>query len=135
MVEFSWKRRSTSTSKLLACRHHVIPPTICSDIIMTSLQQQLHIMCVHVLVRRVRMPHPLTNHTPYPVMPSLALSLDYTHMNDTCVTDSKCSSLDCVYSRVYTTYSMIDILWTRKAGKQQWQTLSKGVSPLILALK
>ena len=30
MVEFSWKRRSTSTSKLLACRHHVMPPTICS---------------------------------------------------------------------------------------------------------
>jgi len=31
MVEFSWKRRSTSTSKLASCRHHVIPPTICAE--------------------------------------------------------------------------------------------------------
>lgn len=27
MVEFSWNKRSTSTSTLLAVKHHVIPPT------------------------------------------------------------------------------------------------------------
>lgn len=32
MVEFSWKSRSTSTSKLASCRHQVIPPTICSKV-------------------------------------------------------------------------------------------------------